>query len=154
MSRPYDPRSAIRRATRSMNDYVKKHERPIRLVGDGDATTPIASATEPALCVVLLKALTDGVHSIVPDDFHSLRTADGIKAHVRPDGAVFLGSFELQNAPDSLCLVYGPTGTTLAKAERSATLERPALINRYDRARLGVFGAPPAPLTPPAPLSA
>jgi hypothetical protein len=154
MSKSYDPRDAIKRATRSMNSYVKKHERPVQLLTDkanpGDAPLT-TTATEPGVCVVLLKSITEGLARVVPDDFQSIRSADDIKAHVRPDGAVFLGAYELQNTPESLCLVYGPASLLPEKAERLATLERPALMRRHEQAHLGPFAAPTQPI---APLSA
>lgn len=150
----YDPRDAIKRATRSMNSYVKKHERPVQLLTDkaNPGDVPLTSvATEPGVCVVLLKSLTEGLSTVVPEDFHALRSADSIQSHVRPDGAVYLGAFELQNTPESLCLVYGPASLLPEKAERLATLERPALMRRHEQARMGPFAATP---TPTAPLSA
>jgi hypothetical protein len=153
----YDPRDAIKRTTRAMNSYVKKHERPIQLHSDtnvGDVALT-STATEPGVCVILLKSLTEDIRTVVPDDFHPLRTALALQEHVRPDGAVFLGAYELQNTPDSLCLVYGPASLLPEKAERLATLERPALMRRHEQARLGPFAAAPDTTThSSAPLSA
>lgn len=155
MSKSYDPRHGIKNAVRAMNTYVKKHERPQLVTGEPKNLPDVGltnTATEPGVCVVLLKSFTDGVRDVVPDDFHALRTGKQLQEHVRPDGAIYLGAFELQNTPDSVCLVYGPASMQSEKAERLATLERPALMRRHDLAQLGPFAA--APDTSTAPLSA
>jgi hypothetical protein len=136
----YSPLDAIKRTTRAMNSYMQKHERPALQLHDtkqdvGDVTLV---ATEPGVCVVLLKSLTEG-HKIVPDDLQTLRTGTAIKNHTRPDGAVYLGAFDLQNTPESTVLVYGPASLAPEKVERLATLERPALMRRHAMADLGPF---------------
>lgn len=151
MSKSYDPRQGIKNAVRAMNTYVKKHERPELITGEPKNLPDVGLASvaqEPAPCVVLLRSFTDGNRDIVPDDFFALRTAKDLQAHVRPDGAIYLGAYELQNTPDSLCMVYGPASMTSEKAERLATLERPALMRRHTQAQLGPFAAAPTPTAP------
>jgi hypothetical protein len=65
-----------------------------------------------------------------------------LKAHVRADGAVYCGAFELQGHPDSVVIVFGDPALSPRDAERFATLERPALNRRFRDWRLGVFAAP------------
>lgn len=146
----YNPLDGLKNAKRAMDTYVRKHERPVQLVSDNPGDVPVTStATDPGVCVVLLKSLTEGL-KVVPDDFLTLTTAEAIKGHVRPDGAVYLGAFDLQNTPESTVLVYGPASMNPEKVERLATLERPALTRRHAQAQLGPF----ANSTPSAPLSA
>lgn len=128
----YSPLKAIRRATRSMNSAVQKAEASW-------SVPPIISTTEKsAPCAVLLKSFTDDV--MLPDDFNSVgKSGAAIKAYVRPDGAVYQGAFQMQGQPDSVVMVWGDPSMEPDEAERIATMERPALLRRYDSAKLGPF---------------
>lgn len=144
MSKDYSPLKAIRRATASMQKFVKDAKDPMgRPINAPDLTLSVSTKVAP--CVVLLRSLTEG--GPVPDDLSALKSAEAIQQHVRPDGAVYRGAFELQNTPDSLCLVYGDPSLTRHEAERIATMERAALMARQRSWSLGPFGAP----VPPSP---
>ncbi len=136
-NRDYSPIEGLRRARKAMDSYSQKHtpatERPLTL-STNKATLP---------CTILLKSFTEG--GPVPDDFKALpRTAAAIKAHVRPDGAVYKGAFELQGTPDSVVLVFGPKNLTAHRAERIAAMERLDLMKRDASYRLGPYAAKPA----------
>lgn len=136
MSKSYDPRKAIHRATRAMDEYVRK-------------SGPSVGVTEPvyttksgiAPVCVLLKSITD--RGPCPDDFQTLTSGEQIKRHVRSDGAVFVGAFELQGDRESVVLVYGDPAMKAEQAERLATMERPELIRRQQQHALGPFAAQP-----------
>ncbi len=120
-----------------MDTYVQKHqpatERPLTLTTN----------TAPIPCAVLLKSFTDG--GPVPDDFKALpKTAAALKAHVRPDGAVYKGAYELAGTPDSVVLMFGPKNLTAHRAERIAAMERLALTKRHQSFTLGQFASQPS----------
>lgn len=137
-NRPYSPKDALRRVTRSMNRVVRDNtpqtNRPL------DLTT----TTGPIPCAVLLRTFIEG--GPVPDDFSALpKNTTAIQQHVRPDGAKFIGAFELQGDKTSLVLVYGPQTLDIISAERVATMERPALMARHEQFLLGPFARSAAP---------
>lgn len=141
--KPYSPLRALNRVRKSMDTVSAKHtpasERPLTL----------SSQTGPIPCAVLLRSLAE--NGPVPDDFKGLTNAADIKGHVRPDGAKYIGAYELQGDRQSVVLVYGPATLDLIAAEKMATMERPALIARHESFLLGPFAArPELPSTPPA----
>lgn len=131
--KPYSLLRALNRTRRAMDSFSAKHtpqsERPLTL----------SSTTGPVPCAVLLRSLTDG--GPVPDDFHGFTSAQQIKDHVRPDGAKFIGAYELQGDRSSVVLVYGPQTLDVITAEKFATMERRALIARHESFKLGPFAA-------------
>lgn len=135
----YNPLKAIRGATKAMNHRLREEGHVVQ-TGDSLATT---THTEAAPCCILLRSLTDG--GPVPDDFNRLKLSGAsLKEHVRPDGGVYLGAFEVQGQKDSLVIVYGPLRLK-DKAERLSILERPALVARHRTAALGPFAQPMRP---------
>lgn len=119
-----------------MNRFVDKHrpasERPLSL----------SSHALPIPCAILLRSFTDG--GPVPDDFTGLpKTSAALKAHVRPDGAIYKGAYQSQGVPESVVLVYGPKNLTDARAEEIASIERHALVTRHATAALGSFARHP-----------
>jgi hypothetical protein len=133
----YDPRSAMRPAIKGLRRYVEKH------TPASERTLHLSTADRPTPCAVLLRSLTD--NGPVPDDFTAIpKTAAGFKAHVRPDGAVYKGAFELQGQRGSVVLVWGPADMTVQRAEQVATIERRALEKRHESSTLGVFAANPS----------
>lgn len=134
--KPYSPLGAVRRATRAMNSYNTKHAAP------SERPLTLETTTGPIPCAVLLRSFTE--NGPVPDDFAGIpRSGAAIKEHVRPDGAVFLGAFEVQGDRSSVVLVYGPPTMTTEQAEQVALLERPALAARHESFLLGPFAAHP-----------
>lgn len=133
--KPYSPIGALKRTRRAMDTVSAKHRPP--------ADTPLSLATTsgPIPCAVLLRSLVE--RGPVPDDFQGLTNAAAIKEHVRPDGASFIGAYELQGDRGSVVLVYGPKTLDMIAAEKLATMERPALIARHETAKLGPFAAKP-----------
>lgn len=135
MSR-YDPLATVKRVTGLMQQGIR--DAGEHVIPGSQVCPPIAVRPRAASCCVLLKMLTDG--GPVPDDLTMLRSAKELREHVRSDGAVYLGAFEVVGRPDSVVLVYGDHTMTPQGAERLATLERPELERRYAAARLGPFG--------------
>lgn len=138
--KPYSPLGALKRTRRAMDSVTAKHtpqsERPLTL----------STTTGPVPCAVLLRSIVE--RGPVPDDFSGFSSAAQIKDHVRPDGAKFIGAYELQGDRTSVVLVYGPPTLDLIAAEKMATMERPALIARHESHLLGPFAARPAVLPP------
>lgn len=134
--RPYSPLRALNRTRRAMDSVTKKHapasERPLTL----------NTTTGPIPCAVLLRSLVE--KGPVPDDFQGLDNANAIREHVRSDGAVYIGAFELQGDRTSVVLIYGPKSMTDEQAESVATMERPALVARHESFLLGPFAAQPS----------
>ncbi len=121
----------MRPAIKGMRSYVTQH-------GPRPELT-LTATDQPVPCAVLLRSLTEG--GPVPDDFTALpKTAAAFKAHVRPDGAVYKGAFELQGRRGSVVLVWGPTAMSLQRAEQVATVERMVLEKRHESSKLGIFG--------------
>lgn len=118
-----------------MNSFTAKHtpaaEKPLQL----------STTTGPIPCAVLLRSLTE--KGPIPDDFTALQSAAAIKSHIRPDGAVYLGAFEVQGDRSSVVLVYGPATMSTEDAERVAIAERPALTARHESFLLGPFAQRP-----------
>ncbi len=134
--KPYSPMNAIRRATRSMNKTIAKHTPP------SERPLTLAANDQPVPCAVLLASFTEG--GPVPSDFIALpKTSAALKAHVRPDGAVYKGAFELQGHFGSVVLAYGPKDMTMTRAEQVATIERTVLLKRHEAHALGIFAASP-----------
>lgn len=136
----YSPLRALNRTRRAMDSVSAKHtpasERPLTL----------ATNSGPIPCAVLLRSLVE--KGPVPDDFLSLGSALAIREHKRPDGAVYIGAFELQGDRSSVVLVWGPPSMTDEQAEQIATIERKALTARHESFLLGPFAARPAAPSP------
>ncbi len=132
----YSPLDAVKRVTGLMQREIRNAGEQV--IPGSQVCPPIAVKSRAAACCVLLKMLTEG--GPVPDDFTGLTSSRALRDHVRSDGAIYLGAFELQGQPDSVVLVYGDHLMTPAGAERLATLERPELQRRYAAWRLGPFG--------------
>lgn len=133
----YNPLDSLRSLRSNMQREIAKHE-SVAIPGT-EVKAPLAVVRRPTSCCVLLKALTDG--GPVPADFTALKSAAMLRAHVRSDGAVYLGAFELAGHPDSIVLVYGDPAMRPAAAERLATLERAALQRRHASWQLGPFAS-------------
>jgi hypothetical protein len=65
----------------------------------------------PLLCFPLA-AFTTYDDSLPPDFRMVERSGSGLKNHIRPDGAVFLGLFEIPKEPHTGIVVFGPQGTS------------------------------------------
>ncbi len=134
----YDPRAGIRGATKAMNAFVRKSHP----TGRRDLT--LSTNDQPVPCAVLLKSFVED--GPVPDDFKGLpKSSQSLKDHVRPDGAVYKGAFQLQGTKDSVILMYGPKNLTETRAEQIANMERLALTQRHASFVLGPFAARPEP---------
>jgi hypothetical protein len=141
----YSPIDSLRKLRGEMQ---RKIQEAGELVIPGSQVAPplvnVEKRADP--CCVLLKMLTDG--GPIPDDFKGLRSSQAIREHVRSDGAVYRGAFELQGRPDSVVLVYGDPTLTDQQAERLSVIERPALERRYSDWTLGPFSARQLPRDP------
>ncbi len=131
----FDPKKSVRKATQAMNSYTRKHSQ-------GERPLELSTNTLPVPCAVLLKSFTD--NGPVPPDFVALpRTSAALKAHVRPDGAIYKGAYQVQGDPDSVVLMYGPKNLTEKRAAEIANLERLALKRRHEAKQLGQFARNP-----------
>jgi hypothetical protein len=143
-AKDYSPIASLRRLRGDMQSAISKAGE--RVIPGTEVAAPIAVVQRAAPCCVLLKMLTDG--GPVPDDFTRLTSSSALRDHVRSDGAVYLGAFEVQGKPDSVVLVYGDPSMPVANAERLASLERPSLERRYADWQLGIFASAPVVLSP------
>lgn len=139
----YDPRSAFLGMKQGMTALAKQSSAeavPQGLIGvDGAPLTPLISTT-PQTCCVLLLAL---VHKspMVPDDFHGMDVnKKNIERYVRPDGACFLGAFELPKDPYGTVLVYGDPAMSFEQAAAASLAYRQKLLDHH--VSLGPFAAP------------
>jgi len=98
----YDPKSALK--------IFANHARAQRAVNRltiGASKDPYEGRQKAETLCVLLASFVNG-SAVLPDDFDTVeKTGKGLKAHVRPDGGVFVGAFELPHDPTSVIVVYG-----------------------------------------------
>lgn len=133
----YDPLKSLSGLRRDMQkEIASKGE----LVIPGTAVTaPLAVERKADTVCVLLKMLTDD--GPVPDDIRGLFSGPAIKAHVRADGGVFRGAFEVAGRPDSVVLVWADPSLSDERCLIMASMERPALERRYQQWILGPFAS-------------
>lgn len=133
----YDPKSAVlglREGMNALKAKQKRHAIPKGIVGlDGAEISPKIE-TGPATCCLLLLAFLHK-HPMVPDDFHNVPLSKaGITEYVRPDGAIYLGTFELPNDPGSAVLVYGDPAMSQAQAAAASLTYRRKITQGFDAA--------------------
>lgn len=76
-----------------------------------DLPPPESEPVQAPLLCFPLAAFTQYDDSLPPDFRTVERSGTGLKSHVRPDGAVFLGLFEIPKEPHTGIVVFGPQGT-------------------------------------------
>ena len=111
-----------------------------------EVQAPLEVVRKADTVCVLLKMLTDD--GPVPDDIKGLFSGTALKNHVRADGAVFRGAYELQDQPDSVVIVFADPSLSDERCLIMANMERPALERRYRAWTLGPFAS--RPITPPS----
>lgn len=153
MTKTYDPRSAflgMKEGLRLLKSKSERQQVPLGLVASDGSAMASTQPKGPATCCVLLLGFINR-HPMVPDDFHNVeRTSDGIKQYVRPDGGVFLGTFELPKQQGSAVLVYGDPSMTQEEAAAASLAYRRKLQESYEQAlalRLEEVGSRPRELT-------
>lgn len=134
--RTYDPRSAflgMRSGLKALAKKAKREERPSGLVtAKGEVIESVVS-TGPATCCVLLLAFAKSA-PMVPDDFHNVpRTKEGIESYVRPDGGIYLGSYELPNDPGGVVLVWGDPAMSQEQAAAASLAYRKKLHTLHEQ---------------------
>ena len=83
-------------------------------------------------CPVLVLAFMNNSPA-VPDDFHGVdKTGAALKAYVRPDGGVYLGTFQAHHEPDGMIVVFGDPAMRQSDAQRIAMHYRTQLMERYE----------------------
>lgn len=98
MSESYDPKSVFK--------VLKKAGRPVRPVGKKVGPAYDLKQRPPAFCFPL-QAWIDK-HEALPEDIRALPLVSGaLRGHVRPDGSVYCGAYELPNQPQSTIIVFG-----------------------------------------------
>lgn len=96
-------------------------------------------------CCILLLAFVSG-SPMVPDDFHTLpKSAAALKDYVRPDGGVYLGSFQAPNDPAGVVVVFGDPMSSQRQAVQASLRYRRRLqqdfLDGEVRSTLGPFAA-------------
>jgi len=90
----------------------------------------------PLLCFPL-QAWLDGAQDL-PKDIHGLpKTGSALKTHVRPDGAVFLGLFEIPGSKNTGVVVFGDKGTPQGTAVAVSQQYREEVLAELDAIRAG-----------------
>lgn len=109
------------------------------LVIPGTQVAPTIAVIPKAetVCVLLACLASSGP---VPDDITGLTTGQHLKDHVRADGGIYRGAYEMQGQPDSVVLVYADPRASDHHCEAAATMERPVLTRRFQAWQLGPFG--------------
>src|SRR5689334_3440310 len=126
MSKTYSPLGSLTTLRRAMQDEIAKHE---HVIPGSQVAPPLAVTERAAPCCILLQTLVEG--GPVPDDLIGITTGAQLKAHVRPDGAVYQGAYEVMGQPDSVVIVYADQSLKPGAAEHLANMERPALVARH-----------------------
>jgi hypothetical protein len=139
---PYDPKSALK----LVRDALKaKPTKPKGLLDGFGAPTAYEASERPRTFCFLLSAFA-GDTAVMPDDFDTVpKSAKGIKEHVRPDGAVFLGLFETPNGRDQGVVVFGDPLMDLQDAISASLAFRGKVLSQMDtfdrHKNLGPFAA-------------
>lgn len=135
MSEAYDPKSALlgmRAGMKALQRKAERAQRPVGLVSSKGKALREEVVQGIDTCCVLLLAFTNR-HPMIPDDFHNVeRNAKGIQEYVRPDGAIFLGTFELPKDPASAVLVYGDPAMTQEQAAAASLAYRRRLQDAFE----------------------
>lgn len=147
MTDTYDPKSAflgMKSGMRTMQAHAKTQEVPQGIVGmDGKLMAPTISLQAQTCCVLLLAFLNRA--PMVPDDFFAVPlTKDGIEAYVRPDGAIYLGTFELPRDPGGAVMVWGDPALSYEATAAASIAYRQKLVGSFtEGSDLGAFGTTP-----------
>ena len=134
MKQDYDPKSAVLGYREGLRQLLRKAERdeaPHGLIDkDGTAYHAAESSGPATVCVLLLAFLKR--HPMVPGDFHNVeRTKQGIENYVRPDGGVYLGTYELPKDPGSAVMVWGDPAMGPVKAAAASLAYRKKLTDAF-----------------------
>lgn len=144
MSDAYDPRSAylgLQQGLKTLQSQATAAQPPVGLIDVHGAPVSAQVDTAPKTCCVLLMAFMHR-HPMVPDDFHNVpRTKAGIEAYVRPDGAIYLGAYELPKDPFGTVLVWGDPALTQAQVAAASIAYRKKVVDTA--MGLGPFSATP-----------
>jgi hypothetical protein len=115
----YDPKSALKRFTEAGG--LKG-----RPVGKRVGPAYDIKARSPFLCFPLMAWLDK--NDALPQDIKDLPTSSkALKEHVRPDGGVYLGAFELPDDSGSTVIVFGEATTRHEDAKNASILFRQKL---------------------------
>lgn len=140
----YNPMKSLSGLRQSMQkEIASKGE---HVIPGTEVKAPLEITRKADTVCVLLKMLTDD--GPVPDDIKGLLSGTALKNHVRSDGAVFRGAYELQGQPDSVVIVFADPSLSDERCLIMANMERPALERRYTQWTLGPFAH--RPITPPS----
>jgi hypothetical protein len=135
----YDPKSAaqaFRQATRPSGSPV-----------GAPVNQAYSRADRPQTLCILLLGFVAGT-AVLPDDFDNVeRTATALKAHVRPDGGVYLGAYQAPRDAAGVVVVFGDPLMEQKEAMQSSIVFRGKLLaqmDRFDAAKaLGPFAPQP-----------
>jgi hypothetical protein len=109
----YNPKRALKLLKSAMQE--RKAERAstgglVNMVGKEYAPRRKAEV----VCFFLLEWLGGGLDEYLPDDMKramicaaNVPIGEALRRHERPDGGVYIGSFELPDAPGSMVVVFG-----------------------------------------------
>jgi hypothetical protein len=146
----YSPLAALKQLTHyEETDVPRGQPVPVGLVNEqGIEIHPLAKIET---CCILLLAFTAG-SPMVPDDFHNVpKSGTGLREYVRPDGGVYLGSFEAPNDPGGCVVVYGDPMMTEKQAVQASLRYRRKLMQNFMDSEVSQTLGPFAAATPSLP---
>lgn len=130
----YDPREALLGYKQGLKALMRKADRekvPQGLVDVSGKELHTEVETGPATVCILLLAFLNR-HPMVPDDFHNVpRSKKGIESYVRPDGGVYLGTYELPKDPGGAVMVWGDANMDPHKAAAASLAYRKKLQETF-----------------------
>lgn len=126
----YDPKSALKKFSEAGGFKGKP-------IGKRVGPAYDLKARAPFFCFPLMAFAMRDEH--LPQDIKDLPTSSkSLKEHVRPDGGVYLGAFELPDDAGSTIVVYGEATTTQDEAKQASILFRQRLARlALDRVQSG-----------------
>lgn len=106
----YDPTNALKALVRAGRQVSRPS---MTSGGELQAAGKPLYETQPrpdTLCFLLLQFTTP--NNSLPEDFYNIprekgKSSAALKAHVRPDGGVFVGAFEAPDDPAGVVIVFG-----------------------------------------------
>lgn len=129
----YDPRRALlgmREGMKQLKARQKAERAPSGLVdANGQMVAAPTEAPKPSTYCFLLLAFAHG-SPMMAEDFHNVpKNGAGLKAHTRPDGGVYLGTFELPKDPGGAVVVFGDPDMSREEAAASSLAFRQQFLD-------------------------
>ncbi len=143
----HNPLDALR-AWKAQRKAAGRNPHSLKVVGPEIAPAYTNTPAIQPFCLHL-KSWAAGT-SVLPDDFDTVeRSSRGLRTHIRPDGAMYLGAFEFAGDEDGLgvIVVYGDPKMPIEEGREHARRFRHQLFKQMDdfdaHKSLGPFAGKP-----------